>query len=293
MESWDVPAIRDLMLEAGKIALGSFGKTAVEHKEDLSIVTEADRAVEEHFAARLVGTDKSVHLLGEESGGSGNQSDVDLLTTTTSWVVDPIDGTAPYANGLPNWGISLGLVRDGRFLDGALFLPRTGELFITSGNEVLYERGARDPDYWRFDALAPLAQVDHPYRSHGMVSLPFGSRRGGYFSGTNPAQAIGSAVYSVAKLILGSYLAYIAGIKVWDIAGSVPILRRLGFILRFADGRDLGDTISERDWILDAASPRLYKCVAPLFIAQSEETFAYMAEHFYDGSSAASKIDHR
>lgn len=292
MKRWDPTKIRELMLDAGRIALEHFEKPSIEHKADRSLVTAADREVEEFLFDRLRIDDGSVGLLGEESGASADQATVDRLTQATSWIVDPIDGTAPYANGLPMWGISLGLVEEGRFRHGSLFLPRSGELFITDGDEVLYERGPRDPAYWRFEEMRALPIEERPYRSFGMVSLPFGSRSHGRFEGVNPTQAVGSAVYSVAKLILGSYIAYIAGVRLWDIAGSIPILRRLGFAMEIEEGRDLDETITDRDWILDAGSPRLYKCAAPLFIAGSRETIDYMRSHFYDGreASTATKV---
>lgn len=288
MNQWHPTTIRDLMLDAGRIALRHFDRPSIEHKADRSLVTAADREVEDELFRRLCAEDESVMLLGEESSASPEQTTVDRLVTASSWIVDPIDGTAPYANGLPMWGISLGFVDSGRFSDGALFLPRSGELFITDGEAVLYEQGPRDPDYWRFEHMRPLPIEERPYQSFGMVSLPFGSRRHGYFDGVNPAQAVGSAVYSVAKLIVGSYISYIAGVKLWDIAGSIPILRRLGFRMQLGEGRELGDSISREDWILDAANPRVYKCAAPLFIAGSQETIDYMRAHFYDGRAAAS-----
>lgn len=289
MNHWDPTTIRDLMLDAGRTALHHFDQPSIEHKADRSLVTEADKEVEEQLFKKLRSDDGSVLLLGEESSASPDQATLDRLLHATSWIVDPIDGTAPYANGLPMWGISLGFVENGVFADGALFLPRSGELFLTDGDSVLYERGPRDPDYRRFDDLKPLPREEHPYRSFGMVSLPFGSRRPGYFDGVNPAQSIGSAVYSVAKLIMGSYIAYIAGVKLWDIAGSVPILRRLGFHMQLGENRELGASISGDDWILDAGNPRLYKCTAPLFIARSQETINYIRAHFHDGRNATTK----
>ena len=87
-----------------------------------------------------------------------------------TWVVDPIDGTAPYANHLPTWGISIGLMKNGAFTDGAVFLPRTAELYITSGDDVLHQEATADPASWTFDDLTPLSTEPHPYVSTGMVS---------------------------------------------------------------------------------------------------------------------------
>jgi myo-inositol-1(or 4)-monophosphatase len=218
-------------------------------------------------------------MLGEESADAWTQAGVDAALRGTTWIVDPIDGTAPYANQLPTWGVSVGLMEGGRLTNGALFLPRTGEMFITSGDTVLFHRGARNPEYWSF-SLDALPQNDRSYTSTGMVSLPQEIRHGGRFGGRNPIQSNGSAVYSVAKLIRGSYLCYIARIKLWDLAGSIPILDRLGFRMVFDDGHELSPEVSSRDWVLDAASPRLWKSAGLVFLAPDDETVTYMREHY-------------
>mgnify|MGYP002875598860 CR=1 FL=1 len=283
MTAWDVSRIRDLLLEAGRIALDHFEAPRTELKDDNSLVTDADREIETYLAGQLVdGSDEAI-LIGEESAEGWTAKRVAAALEGTAWVVDPIDGTAPYANQLPTWGISLGQMHRGRLENGALFLPRTGELFITDGEQVLYHRGARNPAYWSFETLTPLPREDHPWRASGMVSLPQEIVHRGRFSGHNPVQSNGSAVYSVAKLIRGSYLCYIARIKLWDLAGSLPILDRLGFRVVFEDGRDLPLEVTPRDWVLDADSPRLWKSTGLLFIAHDPATLEHMRTHYHSG----------
>ncbi|MCG8478329.1 MAG: inositol monophosphatase family protein [Spirochaetales bacterium] len=279
MTQWDVSAVCDLMIEAGKIALDHFTSPGAEHKADTSLVTVADHAIEAHLANALASGTDDAFLIGEETSGSMAQSEIDAALAGTTWVVDPIDGTAPYANRLPTWGVSVGFMQSGRLTDGALFLPRTGELFITSGDEVLYHRGSRDPEYWDFSHLAPVAAIDRSYRSTGMVSLPQEIMYTGGFSGRNPFQSVGSAVYSVAKLIQGSYICYVARVRLWDLAGSLPILRRLGFHLQFADGTELTEQVTADGWVLDASSDRVWKSAGLLYIAADTATIEYVKTH--------------
>ncbi|MEX2445235.1 MAG: inositol monophosphatase family protein [Alkalispirochaeta sp.] len=281
MKVWDVSRIRDLLLEAGRIALSYFESTTSEHKSDYSLVTPADRAVEEYLRAQLVG-DGAI-LIGEESAEGWTQEGIDAALAGTTWIVDPIDGTAPYANHLPTWGISLGLMNQGTLVEGALFLPRTGEMFITSREEVLFHRGARNPEYWAFEKLGPLPREARGYVSSGMISLPQEIVHSGHFSGRNPIQSNGSAVYSVAKLIRGSYICYVARIKLWDLAGALPILHRLGHRAIFEDGRTLSLEVSGENWVLDAADPRLWKSTGLIFVAADDETIRYMQQHYVSG----------
>ncbi|MFP4211889.1 MAG: inositol monophosphatase family protein [Alkalispirochaeta sp.] len=280
MTDWNVPEIRDLLVEAGKIALQYFHAPETVHKHDTSLVTAGDHAVEAFLTEALAPGTDGTFFIGEESVGGTSQEEVDAALAGRTWVVDPIDGTAPYANRLPNWGISIGLLDAGRFAEGALFLPRSGELFITSGDSVLYQETSSRPDTWIFDDLTALPRTDHPYVSTGMISLPREVIRNGRFTGKNPIQSVGSAVWVIAKLIQGSYIGVITGLKLWDMAGSAPILSRMGFIVEYADGHRLGEKVLPTDWITDASNPRLWKCRGNLFIAQSEETLRFLHKHY-------------
>ncbi len=281
MNEWDVSQIRTLLLEAGRIALSYFESTTSEHKSDYSLVTPADRAVEEYLRAQLE-KDGAI-LIGEESADGWTQTAIDEALAGTTWIVDPIDGTAPYANHLPTWGISLGLMERGTLTEGALFLPRTGEMFITSGDDVLFHRGARNPEYWEFESLTALPQESRGYASSGMISLPQEIVHSGHFSGRNPIQSNGSAVYSIAKLLRGSYICYVARIKLWDLAGALPILHRLGHRAVFEDGRPLTLEVNRQNWVLDAANHRLWKSTGLVFVAADDETVAYMQQHYTSG----------
>lgn len=110
--------------EAGALALRYFrGREAlvVEHKGPQDIVSEADRAVERLVAARLATLFPADGLLGEETGHRAGTEGI--------WVIDPIDGTWCFLNGIASWCVSLAYVRDGAILLGVVFDPNTGELF--------------------------------------------------------------------------------------------------------------------------------------------------------------------
>jgi histidinol-phosphatase len=89
--------------DADAIALGRFraADLRVETKPDLTPVSEADRAVEEHLRGRIAAERPGERVLGEELGadpGDGPQ-----------WVLDPIDGTRNYTRGIPVWATLISL----------------------------------------------------------------------------------------------------------------------------------------------------------------------------------------
>ena len=97
-------AARAIGNEAAEMARGYFaraGELAVSQKGLQDIATEADGAVERLIRARLATLFPDDAFLGEEDGGQ---------TGARVWVVDPIDGTANFARGLPHFCVSIAFV---------------------------------------------------------------------------------------------------------------------------------------------------------------------------------------
>lgn len=86
-----------------------------ERKDDRSIVTDADRAVEELIRAQLSRTRSRDQVIGEEFGSHGE--------STRKWIIDPIDGTANFARGVPVWATLIALEDDGEVVAGVVSAP--------------------------------------------------------------------------------------------------------------------------------------------------------------------------
>ena len=101
------------------------------HKETtkssvFDIVTESDKASEEMIVAALREAYPDHHIVGEEGGGYGPPPE----TAEYFWYIDPIDGTANYANHIPFFSVSIALTdRDMNPLVGVVYNPATNELF--------------------------------------------------------------------------------------------------------------------------------------------------------------------
>jgi fructose-1,6-bisphosphatase/inositol monophosphatase family enzyme len=101
---------------AGKIMLENFGlNTAREWKADTTPITVADTAINDMVIEEVKKHFPEHGVLGEEAS---YRVDSKML-----WVVDPIDGTMPYINGLPMSVFSLALVDDGRPVVGVVQDP--------------------------------------------------------------------------------------------------------------------------------------------------------------------------
>jgi histidinol phosphatase-like enzyme (inositol monophosphatase family) len=99
------------------------GVIHVDVKADNSFVTEVDRAIEARLR-ELIGENQPGHgIMGEEYGSHDLDADV-------VWVLDPVDGTAPFIAGIPVYGTLIGVSRFGRPWIGVLDYPATGDRWV-------------------------------------------------------------------------------------------------------------------------------------------------------------------
>ncbi|CAD7054252.1 inositol monophosphatase [Pseudorhizobium endolithicum] len=116
----------DVAREAGAIALDFFRRRetlVIETKKDpQDVVSIADRAVETLIRDRIAQAYPGDGMLGEEYGLAEGVSGF-------TWVIDPIDGTSPFVNGMPTWCVSIALLHQGEPVAGIIAAPCQDELF--------------------------------------------------------------------------------------------------------------------------------------------------------------------
>jgi myo-inositol-1(or 4)-monophosphatase len=112
--------------EAGANELRRFfnGSFKISNKEGVNnLVTEADHASEKAII-NVIRNDFPEHfILSEESGETGSPHEY-------KWIIDPIDGTVNFANGIPICCVSIGLEHNGKMILGAVYNPNMNEFFI-------------------------------------------------------------------------------------------------------------------------------------------------------------------
>ncbi|MEK7594366.1 MAG: inositol monophosphatase [Patescibacteria group bacterium] len=129
---------KELAQEAGEIMHRYFKSEDIgtEWKEDNTPLTVADIAINDLVIDRVKAEFPSHAVLGEESSF---ENDGDFV-----WVVDPIDGTVPFALGMPFSTFSLGLVnkKDGQPVVGVLYDPQLDSLYsvVKDGGAFLNDK---------------------------------------------------------------------------------------------------------------------------------------------------------
>ncbi|MBC8185266.1 hypothetical protein H8E88_29585 [candidate division KSB1 bacterium] len=125
----------------GKIALKRITHSAHSLKADRSVLTQADVEISNFSRGAINDLLKtSDHILiDEEDIESSQYLDPSYLEATPFiWVIDPIDGTRAFSNGMPNFGISIGLLKDLKPWLGVVYFPMLGELFYCDGKQSFF-----------------------------------------------------------------------------------------------------------------------------------------------------------
>jgi myo-inositol-1(or 4)-monophosphatase len=113
-------------VQAGAAQLLHFynGTFKISNKEGVNnLVTEADHAAEKAIIEVIRHSYPDHFILSEETGEIKSESEY-------KWIIDPIDGTVNFANGIPICCVSIGLEKNGEMILGAVYAPLLNELFF-------------------------------------------------------------------------------------------------------------------------------------------------------------------
>jgi len=112
--------------EAGAKELQRFfnGDFKISNKEGMNnLVTEADHAAEKAIIETIKANFPDHFILSEEAGEIKMDSEY-------KWIIDPIDGTVNFANGIPICCVSIGLEQNGKMILGAVYNPIINEFYF-------------------------------------------------------------------------------------------------------------------------------------------------------------------
>ncbi len=191
------------------------GAVHADYKAPGDPVTEADRRIDEILR----------RLLPRENEGWLSEETVDepsRLDRERVWIVDPVDGTREFVEGLPEWCISIGLVENGRAVAGGIYNPVVDNLVLGSleTGVTLNGQPARVSDRVGLDGALVMAS-----RSE--------TRRGEWerFQGLGfQVEASGSVAYKLAQVAAGLIDATwtLVPKNEWDVAAGAALVAAAG-----------------------------------------------------------------
>lgn len=214
-------------------------------KSDRSLVTQLDVDIERALRTRIVDRFPSHGIIGEEAGTQSEAADM-------VWVLDPIDGTAPFIAGIPVYGTLIALCVEGVPQLGIIDVPGVDAMWLgVAGRPTLRNGSAVRTRACADLSLAMMTNSNQDYMS--TVERPaLDALR----------QATATRVYGGACLNYGRLadgrtdLAIDAGQKVFDFAPFRPIVEGAGGVITDWSGAAL--TLSSKGRILAAGDARLH-----------------------------------
>jgi len=222
----------DVARRAGALLIDSYERLErIDYKSKRDVVTNADYASEHLVIDAIKARYPDDAILAEESGEHAGVLRDDGSHNGRTWVIDPLDGTVNYANGIPYYCVSIGLVVDDRPSVGVVFDPARGDL---------YDATADGPA--RLDG-APVEVSTKEALSDYVVSLAvIGS--GGLARERRIAPRIrihrrmGSAALALAYVANGRFDAFVqnGGLSPWDVAAAGLIAERAGSVVTDVGG---------------------------------------------------------
>jgi myo-inositol-1(or 4)-monophosphatase len=231
--------VRDHAVQAGQIAARAQQELGYEErqlKDDRSVLTAADLRVERYLHEQIRLAYPGANVLGEENAWTLDRS------RPYTFVIDPIDGTDVYSQGMHGWCVSVGLLDETlRPIAGVVVAPRLDLiLFADLGEPAMLNGVPLRPGFHsgQSDAPAPLPlDATTNVMAHSRVHQRIDLQR---YPGK--VRSIGSAALHICFTLVypGIYAAIEgAGEHVWDIAGAHAILNAEGYELRYLSGREL------------------------------------------------------
>lgn len=209
---------KSISMEVGATLLEVFGKADAEEKQDGSLVTEYDKWSDERLR-------KAIQKAFPEHGVLSEETAHVFPDKEWCWIIDPIDGTTNFTQGIPLWAVSLGLLYQGVPVFGSVFVPSLNHHFhgYWGGNSGLdISNGAflnGEPIHVRPDDPSKNQFFSLCARSTDVMCHPFPCK----------VRMLGVATYNLLIVAAGYAIGAVeATPKVWDIAGIWPILHASG-----------------------------------------------------------------
>jgi myo-inositol-1(or 4)-monophosphatase len=226
--------------KAGKRLLRDFGEVEqlqVSVKGPGDFVSQADLRSEETLRAELGRARPNFAFLGEEGGQTGADD------WEWRWVIDPLDGTTNFLHGIPHWCVSVGIERrtsetTSEIMAGVIYNPASDEMFWAEKGSGAFLNDRRLRVSGRRDMLSAVFATGIPFAMTGRKA-EFSAILAKLMPQVAGVRRMGAAALDLAWTAAGRYEGYWElGIKPWDMAAGMIILKEAGGYVTSPDGGD-------------------------------------------------------
>ncbi|MDB4339951.1 inositol monophosphatase, partial [Pelagibacteraceae bacterium] len=206
---------------------GELENLQVSSKGPGDFVSSADKRTEKIIIDELQKAHPEYGIITEETGII-NKSNI-----KNRWIVDPIDGTMNFLNGIPQFAISVGYEEDNEIKCGVIFNPIMNEMFCAEKGNGAYLNNSRIRVSKKKKINEALLVTGGPNGSSKIKDKIFSE----YINVSNNVSNIrkfGSAALDMAYVACGRFDGYWQReLKYWDIAAGIVILKEAGGFVDF------------------------------------------------------------
>ena len=236
LNSPKINIIHKACMKAAKSLIRDFGeleKLQVSSKGPGDFVSAADKRSEKIIIEELLKVNPNYGILSEESG------EINKENKDNRWIIDPIDGTLNFLNGIPQFAISVGYEEKGEMVCGVIFDPIKDEMFFAEKGSGAFLNNSRIRVSSKRKLKDSLLVTGGPKFNSSKKKIIFEE----YANISNlveaPIRKFGSAALDLANVACGRFDGYWQWeLKYWDIAAGLIILRESGGYIDFLDDNE-------------------------------------------------------
>ncbi len=217
-----MPELLAVAIEAAKkggAVVSNYFETALrrEVKEDKSFVSAADKEAEAAILKEIKKHYPDHGILSEESAEQKSSSPY-------QWVIDPLDGTANFLNGIPMFAVSVAALKDGVPIAGVVYHPVGGAVYAAAKGKGMTWKGK-------------AARVSEDTHEHAMISFGPGKKEkerlnkmlGSAESFVKSKRYLGCTALELGFVARGGTEGFICiGLNKWDYAAGVLLVQEAG-----------------------------------------------------------------
>ncbi|OAA43633.1 inositol monophosphatase [Metarhizium rileyi] len=228
----------------------------LEKESAVDIVTEKDHAVEEYIRQSIAAKYPGHSFLGEESYSAGSSKRY-LVTSSPTWIVDPLDGTVNFTHLFPMFCVSIAFCVEGHPAIGVINAPFLNQFFSSCRGQGAWLNQryrlplVRNPipplplaapsactfacEWGKDRRESPTGNLHRKVNS--FITMAMEQRgRGGKGGMVHGVRSLGSATLDLAYTAMGSIdIWWEGGCWEWDVAAGIAILEEAGGLVTSAN----------------------------------------------------------
>ncbi|MCR5537590.1 MAG: inositol-1-monophosphatase [Succinivibrio sp.] len=229
--------------------LGHQENFEVQQKFKDDLVTSIDKECEHTIVSMLQKSYKDHSFLTEESGLIGEDN------AEYVWVIDPLDGTTNFVQGIGHVAVSIALKHQGKTEVGVVFDPLLNEMFTAARGEGAALNGQRLRVATSDSLDGSIIGTAFPVRDREKM-LPYLELFARLISNCADVRRMGSAALDLCYVASGRFDGYLEqGLKPWDYAAGDLIVREAGGIVTDF----MGEPNYQKSGNLVAANPKVLR----------------------------------